>query len=123
MTDEKPTPQIRINGNGHSARTLTLIDDAVFGYPRDFLENQFVYLLISPRAGGLSIGVNLNPVVRCNLQCRYCEVDRAQPVRAQHLDIERMVQELSRTLELAHGGRLRERKRYLNLPGPLLQVR
>jgi wyosine [tRNA(Phe)-imidazoG37] synthetase (radical SAM superfamily) len=123
MTDEKPYPQIKSNGNGHSTKALTLMDDAVFGYPRDFLENQFVYLVISPRAGGLSIGVNLNPVARCNLQCRYCEVDRAQPARTQHLDIERMVQELAQTLELANGGSLRQRKRYTTLPEPLLQLR
>src|SRR5689334_5628419 len=32
-------------------------DELAFGYPRNFLDNQFVYTVISPRAGGLSIGV------------------------------------------------------------------
>jgi wyosine [tRNA(Phe)-imidazoG37] synthetase (radical SAM superfamily) len=94
-----------------------------FGYPRDFLENQFVYLVISPRAGGLSIGVNLNPEVKCNLNCLYCEVDRSQLPRAAGLDLERMSTELHQMLSLAYNGGLRGKPRYSNLPDHLLQMR
>jgi wyosine [tRNA(Phe)-imidazoG37] synthetase (radical SAM superfamily) len=97
--------------------------EAAFGYPRDFLDNHFVYLVISPRAHGLSIGVNLNPVVHCNLDCLYCEVDRAQPAREAGLEIHRMVMELRETLELARGGWLRQWPRYARLPAELLAVR
>ena len=100
-----------------------ITDEVAFGYPRDFLENQFVYLVISPRAGGLSIGVNVNPIVNCNFQCLYCEVDRAKPARVPHFDVERMAAELRGTLGLASSGRLRQRPRYANLPDDLLQVR
>jgi wyosine [tRNA(Phe)-imidazoG37] synthetase (radical SAM superfamily) len=110
------------NGNGHPA-VVALTAEAAFGYPRDFLENQFVYVVISPRARGLSIGVNLNPVVKCNLQCVYCEVDRTQPARAAHLDVDRMATELAQTLALAHSGQLRNRTRYAGLPEDLLRVR
>ena len=32
-----------------------------FGCPRNFLDNRFVYTVVSPRARGLSIGINMNP--------------------------------------------------------------
>ena len=98
-------------------------EDVAFGYPRDFLQNQFVYLVISPRAKGLSIVVNLNPIVRCNFQCLYCEVERGQPARASLLDIDRMGVELSQTLQMVEAGWLRQMPRYANLPEDMLQVR
>lgn len=41
------------------------------------MDTKYVYLVLSPRAIGLSIGLDLNPVVTCNLDCLYCEVDRS----------------------------------------------
>jgi wyosine [tRNA(Phe)-imidazoG37] synthetase (radical SAM superfamily) len=87
------------------------------------LENQFVYLVISPRAGGLSIGVNVNPVLKCTFQCLYCEVDRTQPGRVTRFDVGKMAAELRGTLGLAHSGELRKLARYASLPEDLLQVR
>lgn len=98
-------------------------DEAAFEYPRDFLENRFVYLVISPRAGGLSVGVNVNPLMKCTFDCLYCEIDRVQPARAARFDPERMGAELDETLRLAEAGHLRTRPRYAKLPANLLQVR
>ena len=112
-----------LNGNGHTPAHPILGDEAAFGYPRDFLENQFVYLAISPRAGGLSVGVNVNPVFKCTFNCLYCEIDHAQPARAARFDTERMAAELDETLRLAYSGGLCQRPRYAKLPGDLLQVR
>ncbi|MGP8199072.1 MAG: radical SAM protein [Limisphaerales bacterium] len=100
-----------------------ITDEVAFGYPRDFLENRSVYLVISPRAGGLSIGVNVNPIVNCNFQCLYCEVDRTKPAVVPQFDVKRMVAELRETLGLVSSGRLRQRPRYANLPDDVLQVR
>jgi wyosine [tRNA(Phe)-imidazoG37] synthetase (radical SAM superfamily) len=111
------------DGNGHVSNYTAVPHESVFGYPRDFLQNRFVYLVISPRANGLSIGVNLNPTMQCNFHCLYCEVDLAQPVRTEHLDIDRMGVELRETFELVQGGGLRQRPRYAHLPEDLLQVR
>ena len=97
--------------------------EVAFGYPRDFLDNKFVYLVISPRARGLSIGVNLNPAVTCNLDCRYCEVDRNPRAQTPPFDPDRMEKELGETLELVQGGWLRQWSRYAKLPAELLQVR
>src|SRR5213592_1871631 len=93
-----------------------------FGTPRDFLENRFVYTVVSPRARGLSVGVNLNPDKCCNFDCVYCEVDRREPARESQLDVGVMVTELERTLELVQSGRIRERPNYEHLPEQLLHL-
>ena len=111
------------DGNGHATAQSVVSQDVAFGYPRDFLENQFVYLVISPRAGGLSIGVNVNPIVTCNLQYMYCEVNRGKPAPVLQFDVKKMTEELKATFALAYSGRLRQRPRYANLPDELLQVR
>jgi hypothetical protein len=86
----------------------------VFGHPRDYLDKRFVYAVISQRAGGLSIGVNLTPDRQCNFDCIYCEVNHQRPVVIQGLfpeiegieppvaEIEEYVQRLR---ELKQGGR------------------
>ena len=111
------------NGHAGAPAPSGVTREEAFGYPRDFLENQFVYLVISPRAGGLTIGVNLNPVLRCTFQCLYCEIDRAQPARASRFDAEKMAAELRGTYSLASSGGLRQKPRYSKLPADLLEVR
>jgi wyosine [tRNA(Phe)-imidazoG37] synthetase (radical SAM superfamily) len=96
--------------------------ETAFGCSRDFLDNRFVYVVLSPRAHGLSVGVNLNPDRYCNFDCVYCEVNRKLPVRESRLDTDVMAVELQRTLEFVHAGRLRELPVYHNLPPELLQL-
>jgi len=97
--------------------------ETAFGAPRDFLDNRFVYTVISSRAGGLSVGVNMNPDRRCNFDCVYCEVPRGTPTRESRLDVEVMAAELRHTLADVRAGRLRERPGYGSLPAELLQLR
>jgi len=99
------------------------LPETAFGCPRDFLDNRFVYAVVSARARGLSIGVNLNPDKQCNFHCVYCEVHRDEPARETMLDIDVMAQELKRTLSFVLAGRLRERPWYRALPDELLQLR
>jgi wyosine [tRNA(Phe)-imidazoG37] synthetase (radical SAM superfamily) len=94
-----------------------------FGCPRDFLDNRFVYAVVSPRARGLSIGVNMNPDKLCNFDCSYCEVNRRQPSAEKSLPPEIMAAELKQTLEFVLAGRLRERPGYHGVPEELLQLR
>jgi wyosine [tRNA(Phe)-imidazoG37] synthetase (radical SAM superfamily) len=96
--------------------------ETAFGAPRDFLENRFVYAVVSPRARGLSVGVNMNPDKTCNFNCVYCEVHRNGEPR-QELDVEVMATELRRTLAMVRAGRLRDRPWYHSLPDELLQLR
>ena len=43
-------------------------------HPRTRRQNRYVYAVRSRRAGGISIGVNLDPQKTCNFDCVYCEV-------------------------------------------------
>jgi len=94
-----------------------------FAQPRDFLENRFVYLTISPRARGLSIGINLNPDRKCNFDCIYCEVNRTAPVGDTEIDFDVAAAELEQTLRLVQSGSLRLLRPYHNLPQNLLELR
>ncbi len=96
---------------------------SAFGCPRDCLDNRFVYAVISPRARGLSVGVNMNPDQRCNFDCVYCEVNRNGPARDSQLDVAVMITELERTLTLVHSGGLSGRPRYQRMPPELLTLR
>ena len=59
--------------NGHPEKKAhPLVREAAFDRPSDFLDNRFVYAVISSRAHGLSLGVNLNPDKLCNYDCLYC---------------------------------------------------
>jgi wyosine [tRNA(Phe)-imidazoG37] synthetase (radical SAM superfamily) len=96
--------------------------ETTFGRPREFLDNQLVYTVVSARARGLSIGINLNPDKRCNFNCVYCEVQRNGAPRPT-LDVELMAAELKKMLAFVRGGRMRELPAYRVLPDELLQLR
>jgi wyosine [tRNA(Phe)-imidazoG37] synthetase (radical SAM superfamily) len=110
-------------GEAKAGMPSSAVPEAAFGCPRDFLGNRFVYVLISPRAGGLSIGINMNPDKKCNFDCVYCEVNRSEPARESHLDVPVMAGELKATLALVHQGGLRGRPAYRTLPAELLELR
>ncbi|HWN94475.1 MAG TPA: radical SAM protein [Methylomirabilota bacterium] len=95
----------------------------VLAYPRDFRGHRFVYFTISPRARGLSVGVNLNPEKRCNFDCVYCEVDRRVPVAGAALDLSVLARELESTIALVMSGKLREQSPYSRVPPELLRLR
>lgn len=97
--------------------------ETAFGYPRDFLDNRFVYIVLSPRARGLSVGINLNPDKSCDFDCVYCEADRRQVPAECRLDTDVMAVELEHTLRFVESGRLRERAACVHLPPELLKLR
>jgi wyosine [tRNA(Phe)-imidazoG37] synthetase (radical SAM superfamily) len=97
--------------------------ETAFGCPRDFLGNRFVYVVISPRAGGLSIGLNMNPDKFCNFDCVYCEVNRDVPPVERDLDIGVMAVELEKTLFLIHSGGIRQLAGHGGLSPELLRLR
>ena len=97
--------------------------EVAFDRPRDFLSNRFVYAVISSRARGLSLGVNMNPDRHCNFDCLYCEVDRRTPVPEVKLDVGAVEAELHKTLAFVLQGQLHGRPQYQSLPDELLQLR
>jgi wyosine [tRNA(Phe)-imidazoG37] synthetase (radical SAM superfamily) len=66
---------------------------------RNFLGNRYVHCVLSQRAGGLSVGINVNPDKRCNFDCVYCEVDRTPRGGPARLPVSAMLEELERVLD------------------------
>lgn len=59
-------------------------------------KNLWVYPVISRRAGGLSIGINLNPDKKCTFNCAYCQVDRTIPGSPQEINVNTIEAEIVR---------------------------
>jgi wyosine [tRNA(Phe)-imidazoG37] synthetase (radical SAM superfamily) len=97
--------------------------ETAFDRPRDWLGNRFVYAVISARARGLSLGVNVNPDKKCNFDCSYCEVDRRVPALENRLDVDVLAVELRKTIDFIQSGRLAAHPSYHSLPSELLQLR
>jgi wyosine [tRNA(Phe)-imidazoG37] synthetase (radical SAM superfamily) len=71
---------------------------------RELAENRYVYAVVSRRARGLSIGVNLNPDKACNFDCPYCQVDRTSASGPSRVDVAGLAAELEELLRRAAGG-------------------
>ncbi len=104
-------------GSGHTCL------DTAFGRPRNFLDNRFAYAVISQRAHGLSIGVNLNPDKQCNFDCFYCEVNHGEIPRDRQIDVKVMSAELQNLLSLVYENKLREVAWFRHLPPELLKLK
>jgi wyosine [tRNA(Phe)-imidazoG37] synthetase (radical SAM superfamily) len=76
----------------------------VHDHRRELLQNRYVYAVVSRRARGLSIGVNLNPDKVCNFDCPYCQVDRTTPGGPSAVDVAVLAGELGRLLDLVAAG-------------------
>jgi wyosine [tRNA(Phe)-imidazoG37] synthetase (radical SAM superfamily) len=70
---------------------------------RELEANRYVYAVVSRRARGLSIGVNLNPDKVCNFDCPYCQVDRTAPGGPSRVDVASLAVELEDLLQRAGG--------------------
>lgn len=72
------------------AEPLTTAD-----HRRDRLGLTYVYPVVSRRAGGLSVGVNLNPNHACNWRCIYCQVPDLVRGTAPPIDVPVLERELT----------------------------
>ncbi len=82
-----------------SETTLSITD-----HSRDSAGLRYVYPVISRRAGGISIGINLNPNNACNWRCIYCQVPNLTRGTAPPINLVLLEKELSSFLhELQHG--------------------
>jgi wyosine [tRNA(Phe)-imidazoG37] synthetase (radical SAM superfamily) len=97
--------------------------ETAFDRPRDFLGNRYVYAVISSRAGGLSLGVNMNPDKECNFDCSYCEVDRRSASKETRLDVDVMATELRKSIAFIQSGKVAELPAYHSLPAELVKLR
>ena len=60
---------------------------------------RYVYPVVSRRAGGVSVGINLNPNNACNWRCIYCQVPDLQRGGPPPIDLDRLASELGRQLD------------------------
>lgn len=66
---------------------------------RDSAGLLYVYPVVSRRAGGVSIGINLNPNNACNWACVYCQVENLHRGGPPPLDLPRLERELAGFLD------------------------
>jgi len=85
-------------------------------HSRSFDDFDYVYPVISRRAHGVSIGINLNPDKTCNFDCIYCEVDRDTPPRRLDIDVDGVARELRAMLTIFQEGTLFEREPFASAP-------
>jgi wyosine [tRNA(Phe)-imidazoG37] synthetase (radical SAM superfamily) len=90
-------------------------------HPRSFAQNRYVYPVVSRRAGGVSIGVNLNLDKVCNFDCVYCQVNRSEPGEKEFVGLDRLAAELDAAVELVTSGRIFE-QRFTQTPLPLRRL-
>jgi wyosine [tRNA(Phe)-imidazoG37] synthetase (radical SAM superfamily) len=76
----------------------------VADHSRDITGMTYVYPVISRRAGGVSIGINLNPNNACNWRCIYCQVPNLSRGTAPAIDLAKLEAELRALLhEIVYG--------------------
>lgn len=76
----------------------------VSDHNRDVSGLKYVYPVVSRRAGGVSIGINLNVNNACNWRCVYCQVPNLTRGTPPPIDLDLLQQELTSFLDLVlHG--------------------
>jgi len=71
---------------------------------RDSSGMTYVYPVVSRRAGGVSVGINLNPNNACNWRCIYCQVPDLKRGGPPPLDLQRLGNELRDLLNWLYVG-------------------
>ncbi|WP_051534382.1 radical SAM protein [Deefgea rivuli] len=73
-------------------------------HSRDIAGLTYVYPVVSRRAGGVSVGINLNPNNACNWRCVYCQVPDLQRGPAPDTLVSQLESELDLMLnDIVHG--------------------
>ena len=67
-------------------------------HDRDASHMTYVYPVVSRRAGGVSVGINLNPNNACNWRCIYCQVPDLKRGAAPAIDLKQLETELTAML-------------------------
>lgn len=78
-------------------------------HDRDIAGMTYVYPVVSRRASGVSVGVNLNPNNACNWRCIYCQVPNLTRGTAPKIDLAKLETELRALLQdIVHGSFMRD---------------
>jgi wyosine [tRNA(Phe)-imidazoG37] synthetase (radical SAM superfamily) len=106
--------------NGQSSRPARKGVESTFGETRYFPDHRLVYLAISERAHGLTVGVNLNPGRQCNFNCIYCDVRRNRIGQSKPVNLKLLERALRNALEQAMQGDLSSVPAFQKVPPELL---
>ena len=107
------------NTNSQNSQTPRAHTD----HRRQWRELGFVYPVVSRRAGGLSIGVNLNTDKLCNYSCIYCQIDRrTERISPGELSMDALRQELESVIDEALTGQLWQEERFKDVPENLRRI-
>lgn len=85
-------------------------------HSRAWKGNSWVYPVISRRAGGLSVGVNLNPDHRCSFSCAYCQSGPQDGHPSIPVDVGAIERELRQFLEAYDSGEFAESAPFARVP-------
>ena len=89
---------------------MSAINLSVTDHDRNSAALRYVYPVVSRRAGGVSVGINLNPNNACNWRCIYCQVPDLTRGSAPPIDLALLENELRGFLnELLHGNFMQNR--------------
>jgi wyosine [tRNA(Phe)-imidazoG37] synthetase (radical SAM superfamily) len=91
--------------------------ESLFAHHERTFENfRFVYPVLSRRAQGLSLGVNLNPDKVCNFDCIYCQVDRTTAAETTFVETRQLLDELDIGLRLILSGDIYQTEKFRSVP-------
>ena len=83
---------------------------SVVNHDRDAAGLSYVYPVVSRRAGGVSVGINLNPNNACNWRCVYCQVPDLSRGNGPDIDLALLERELRGLLDdIQHGDFMQRR--------------
>lgn len=89
---------------------------------RDSAGLTYVYPVLSRRAGGISVGINLNPNNACNWHCIYCQVPNLRRGQAPPIDLARLTEELRTLLDNLINGDFIEQRLPRDTPAAARQI-
>ena len=67
---------------------------SILNHDRKIFDKKYIYPVLSRRAGGLSLGINLNTNNACNWQCIYCEIPNPTRGKPESIDTKLLKEEL-----------------------------
>jgi len=91
-------------------------------HERSFEANRFVYPVLSRRAGGISLGVNLNPDKICNFDCIYCQVNRTRQSETRFVETDSLLAELDQILAWITSGKIFQSEKFCDTPAALRRL-
>ena len=98
------------------------LNDVVTDHRRQWRDCRYVYPVVSRRARGVSVGVNLNLDKRCTFNCLYCQINRRVRREPMEVVIPVLGDELDQALSQASSGELWQEKRFSQTPAELRRI-